>query len=484
MPERRPVSLADCIQTALEHNLDLQIQRQGPAIARFGLNASLGAYDAVLTFTATRTLDNFPYAPDPKKVNPDFEYEQQGERFSPGLAGRLPTGLTYRLGASSDFFKWRGILPPADFPPDGIRRTNQYFGAASINLRQPLLRDFWIDASRQEISIEKKNLKISELSLRQEIINVVTKVQLAYYDLIAARDQVGVQRQALELAEELLKQTRKRVEVGDLPPLDEKQAEAQVETTRADLLAAQQTVNEKQNALKTLMTDDYQRWSDVDLEPTESLGKTLVPIDRDASWQTALAQRPDVLQFRLELEKRNVTVCYQRNQLFPSLDLVGSYGGRAVRGTFGTMIEDLEDGRAPAYSYGVVLSLPLSNRSARNAYKASQAARKQAELQLKRLEQEVLVQVDNAAKLALSQFKRVNSTHQARVYAEAALAAEQTKLEAGASTSFVVLQLQRALTDARSAEIRALTDYNKALVQLAFSDGSTLEKNLLSVDLK
>jgi len=103
---------------------------------------------------------------------------------------------------------------------------------------------------------------------------------------------------------------------------------------------------------------------------------------------------------------------------------------------------------------------------------------------LKKVEQDALVQVDDSLKAAQSAYKRTNSTREARVYAEAALEAEQKKLQNGVSTPFVVLQLQQKMTDARTAEIRALSDYNKAVAQLALNEGSTLEKNRLSLDVK
>jgi outer membrane protein TolC len=485
-PERRSVSLTECLRLALKHNLDLQIERYSPEIAQYTLSGSFGYYDPIFTLGVRESDDNFPQEVDPKKPGVDYAYELKDTSFGPSLGGQLPTGLSYDIVGAADAPRaWTFGLPRSnEFPPGGTRQTNEYTGDVTVALRQPLLRNFWIDAARQRISIEKRNLKISELALRQQIMNVVTKVQLTYYDLVFAREQVKVQQKALELVQQLLRETRRRVEVGDLPPLDEKQAESQVETTQSALLAAEQTLLEHQNLLKSVVSDDFRAWPDVELEPSEGFTQTAVPVDRDASWQAALQKRPDLLEFRLELEKKNITVRYQYNQLFPALDLVGSYGARARRQGLGDMLDDLEDTRSPSFSYGVVLSVPLSNRSARNSYKASRAAKQQAELQLKKLEEEILIQIDLAAKIVPTHFRRVNSTHQARVYAEAALAAEQTKLQNGASTSLFVLQFQRILTDARSAEIRALADYNKALVQLAFSDGSILEKSGLEVEVK
>ena len=94
-----------------------------------------------------------------------------------------------------------------------------------------------------------------------------------------------------------------------------------------------------------------------------------------------------------------------------------------------------------------------------------------------------MAQVEDTVKLAKTNFRRVDATKEARLFAESALEAEQKKLETGRSTSFFVLQFQRDLTSARSAEAQALADYNKALAQLAFDEGTTLERNKLDLQM-
>jgi len=81
-------------------------------------------------------------------------------------------------------------------------------------------------------------------------------------------------------------------------------------------------------------------------------------------------------------------------------------------------------------------------------------------------------------------YKQVGSSRQAREFAEAALDAEQKKYDNGLSTPFLVLQFQDRLTLARSAEIAALAAYNVAKAQLAFQEGSTLEKNKIELKVK
>src|SRR5206468_9341681 len=108
--------------------------------------------------------------------------------------------------------------------------TNDYYATVGVKLTQPLLKDGWIDLYRRNIQLNKKNLQISELTLKSNIMNVVTTVATAYYDLIFAREQVNVERKALDLAKRLLQDTHRKVEAGTLTRLDEQQAESDVET--------------------------------------------------------------------------------------------------------------------------------------------------------------------------------------------------------------------------------------------------------------
>ena len=486
----RLLSLRDCIQLALQHNYDVQIERLTPEIARYSLKASYGAYEPLFNASAGQRFINQPSTFDPKKTGIDAPYELTTDTLGLGIQGLLPTGLTYDTGGSANYLnaKTDFALSPKDavlFPPNGIRDTNQYFSVAAITLRQPLLKDFWIDAHRQRIWVDKKNLKISDLTLRWQIMNTVNAVEQTYYELIFAREKVKVENNALELANQLVAETRKRVEVGDLPPLDEKQAEAQAQLVQTDLYAAEQAVAEEQNALKNLMTDQFPTWVDANLEPNESLMAIPQMFDRTASWSNAIGTRPDLVQLRLELEKQGILVRYRFNQIFPRLDLVGGYGLQGWENSLDRTLGDIRDRNSPIYSYGAEVSIPLGgSRAARGTYKASQGAKQQAALRLKKAEQNALVQVDDSLKLARSTYQRTGSTRQARLYAEAALEAEQRKLRDGISTPFVVLQFQQKLTDARTAEIRALADYNKALANLALSEGNTLERNHLSIDAR
>ncbi len=469
---RRALPLEECIRIALEHNLDIQIQRVNPRIARLTLSGSYGAYDPTLNVAASYGSTTTPGGVD-QQNRPYPNSVSDNKSFSAGLNGALPTGLNYQLSTSSS--EKQGTSYGSPFLND--------YGFAGITLAQPLLKNLWIDSARLNISLNRHNLRQSESALRYQIMNTVTEVARAYYELIAAAETVEVQRAAVDLAEQLWQENQRRVEIGVLAPLDEKQAQSQAEASRADLLTAESTLKTQQNTVKGLLSDRFMEWQDVTVEPTDKLGNVPEVFNRQDSWSKGMTERPDLEQAKLDLEKQHITLTYDQNQLYPQLDLQGSYGRTGNQAGFGGAWNAIADGSGPSYSVGLVFSMPLSRRQARMNYRVAKEGVEQALLQLKKLEQNILIDIDNAITQAQTAFEQIAATKAAREYAEQALAAEQDKLAAGKSTSFQVLQLQRDLTQRRANYIRALADYNSALAGLALSEGSTLEHYGIRLDV-
>lgn len=469
----RVLSLDECIHLALQFNLDVQIKRVSPLIDEFTLAGAYGAYDPNFNFTARQNFNSSPGSTDPNSVLFGVSSDNYTDTFGPSFTGTFSTGTRYTLAGSM-------VRNSGSSFPIG----SAYSAAASLSLTQPLLKNFWIDATRQTIEVSKRNLKIDELALRLQIMNTITSVQLAYYDLIFARDNVKVQEASLGLAEELLAQNKIRVNLGALAPLDEKQSESQVAARKADLLSAQRDLASQQNALKSLLTADYLTWQNVNPEPSDVLVALPENFNLQESWTHGMTLRPDLQQQRESVEKQNISIKYSYNQLFPQLDLTTTYGHNGIGRTVPGVLNGIQSGNNQFYSYQLVLTLPLDNTSAKNNYKSSKATKELLLLQLKQTEQRIIVDIDNAVKTAQSNFDKLDATREARKFAELALKAEQTKLENGKSTSFIVLQLQRDLTAAKTAEIRALADYNKSLSSLSLSEGTTLEKAKLKVEVK
>lgn len=494
METKRTMTLDECVRLALEHNLDIQIQRYNPQISLYQLSSSYGIYDPLFAVSGVHSSNNGLPGFDSTLglVTPGSETES--DFVSSSVGGFTPWGMSYTLGANMNDAS--GNTPravPVVDPLTGLTNiviqnipfNNTQGSVGFTELRQPLMKNFWIDSSRLQIALNKRNLKGSELGFRQQILNTVTAVETAYYNLIYSYDQVRVQEKSVELAARLLKENQMRVKVGSMAPLDEKQAESALAARRADLLSAQANLSTAQNTLKSLLTDDYSSWYQTAIEPAAKLLAVPVALDLQDSWVKAMSQRPDLEQARLNVEKQDLTLGYQKNQLFPQVDIVGTGGYNASsQDSFNGAFTQIGQREAPFYSFGAQVSIPLGNRSARNNYRAGKAAKEQLVLQLKQLEQTAMVSIDNSVVQVRTALERVSATREARVYAEAALDAEQKKLENGKSTSFEVLRLQNDLTSARSQEIRALADYNIALAALALQEGSTLERNKIYWDAK
>ncbi len=477
VPAAREMSLPDCIQQALAHNLDVQIQRVNPQISLFNLDSAYAGYDPVFNFSGLHRYNN---------TGAEFQSGQRiagsqynSDTYSSGFSGGTPWGMTYDLRGSASSTAGNNPWTNGTFLP--IQTSS---GQAGLGLTQPLLKNFWIDGTRLTIRLNKNRLQYSEQGVRGQIISSVTAVENAYYELIFAQDNVKVQQEALDLAQTQLDQDRQRVQIGSLAPLDVQQDEAQVAKNQATVISALSALSTADRVLKNLITDEYSKWYAADIRPSTALQAPLQLFDLQDSWNQGMTQRPDLLQARLNVELQGIQLKYLKNQVFPALDLIGSYGFNGAGGQFGDTFNQMNEANRVFYTYGAQLSMPLSNVGPRNQLKAGKGSLKQLLLQLKQLEQSIMVEIDNAVGVARSDYEGVQATRQARVYAEAALDAEQKKYTVGKSTTFTVLQLQNNLTAARLQEIRALVDYNKALAALAAAEGSTLERNSIQLDTR
>ncbi|MDB6064459.1 MAG: Outer rane efflux protein [Pedosphaera sp.] len=475
----RVLSLEECIALALRNNLDIQIQRYNPVINQYALDITYSGYEPIASFAASKSYNDRPGGFNPQTGLPFPANLTEANSYTPDIKGVLPTGLTYDLNGNWSRNSQRATNTPGFWLPP------TWSSDPSITLSQPLLKNFWIDSTRLQIQLNKATLKISEQALRLQIMTTVTSVESAYYTLLFARGNVEANATALKLAQQLVAENVKRVEVGALAPLDEKQSESQSAASLASLEVAQHTLVTQENTLKILLTDNYAEWADVTMIPSEEL--VAVPkldLNLQESWRRAVVERPELIEAKLNVEKQNVTLKFDYNQIFPQLDLTGTYGRNAFNNSFSSNLGDLRTGSSSFYSYGAVFSMPLGDTGPRDAYKSAKVTLKQLLTQLKQTEQNILVQVDNDVGQVRSTFQQVESTRAARVYAEEALAAERKKLENGKSTSFIVLQLISNLTSARVLEIQALANYNIAIAQLSLDEGSTLQEKHIDLKIK
>ena len=397
----------------------------------------------------------------------------------------LNTGVSQEVG-------WGGGRYQLDFNNNRSASTNffssfnpSYRSSFQASYTQPLLRGFRIDPNRQQIQVTRINRDIADIDLRQTITNTVSAVRDAYWELVYATQTVAVQQQALELAEALIRDNEARVEIGTLAPIDVVQARSEAAARRQTLAQAEQALATAELILKQLIVggtdDEYWRatLNPIDL-PTLAPG----PIDLERTIRSALDERTDLARSRRQLDINEVNLSSMRNLRLPAVDLVGSYqlqgqgGTRFLRSGLGGAVltelpggindafDQLVDADYPVWTVQVNVSYPIGPSPADAAYARAQLQTQQVQAQLRQLELQVATEVTNAVLQIRAIARRIEAATAARELAEEQLAAEQSRFEAGLSTNFFVVQAQRDLSTAQDAELRAILDQQKALIEL------------------
>ncbi|HKC88124.1 MAG TPA: TolC family protein [Blastocatellia bacterium] len=528
-PERRigvqtsnrvSLTMHEAVMMALENNREIEIERLNARMNEFDLRAAKGVYDPALTAS----------------VFYDHSVTPVASLLAGGADGRLKTTDFAGMSKITQRLPWQGGSAQAIF--DHSRATSQnlfnslnpqFTTSLSFEFSQPLFRNRRIDEPRRQIKIAKKRLDLSDSQFRQRAIEIVAKVERAYWDLVFALRDEEIKRESVELARTQLAHNQRLVEQGALAPIDVVSARVEVERRTDETEAAVETIQRAENALKELMIapGDAEMWRAA-LAPVEKPEldlSALMPFD-DAL-KIAFKNRPEMEQYRLRGELNSIDVDYFRDQTKPRIDLIASYGtfGLAGKGRtdlnpisasqeqlfarvnqlsqiaglpvlpsfpvgatpekfiggYGQSLANLFRNDYRAWRVGVNIELSIGNRTAKAQLGRALVAGKQIDAQRQRAEQMIEVEVRNALQAVETARRRVEAAKNSRVNAELQHTSERRKFDAGQSTNFFVLDRQNALSAARGRELKALTDYNKAVSELQRALSTTLTNNNVAV---
>jgi outer membrane protein TolC len=315
-------------------------------------------------------------------------------------------------------------------------------------------------------------------------MTTISSVANAYYELVYAIENHESAVESRELARELLDQNRIQERVGTMSPLDVIQAEAGVAESEQNVITTARAIKDNENTLKRLICQQVSEFGTATLVPVDYPPVEMIALDVAESTRRAMQMRADYQSAYHALEAQNITVQFDHNQLWPQVNLQGSYAANGFGTTFSDYAQNTAGGNSPTWAIGVVVSFPLGNRQARANYHTAKLDADQLLLSLKSLEQDIVVAVDDAVGHVETNLKSVEAARAATRLAQESLDAEQKKLLAGTSTTFLVLQAQTQLATARVAQIRAEADYHESLVALDLAEGTILAKNNIVLDEK
>lgn len=535
--ESLPMSLNDAIKRALESNNDIEVARDDVRFAETQLRALEGIFDPV--FAITPQYD--------KRISP-----QQSSLGGSGQSGTTST-TTYTLSPTlAKQFGRGGGNYFLSFANQHTNTSNSfsllnpfYSSNLSLQFTQPLLRDRSIDNNRRQIRIQRKRLDQSDADFRQRTIDVITRVQQAYWELVfALRDQQN-QLANLNLSRESLRNVEAQIAAGAKAPLERAEVQTELANRETSLLTAIQQVAVAENNLKILIFKEptNPEWS-AQLTPTDTPKFDTTPVNLPDALKAARDNRPELRRLRLQNDINDIDIQFFKNQTKPRIDLTGAVALTGLAGTdvsgslppgtqvplifgnpetnssaflldqiraiqlaqglplatsplitaeasrlnqtliggYGQNLRNLFSGDTRNVTVGVAIQFPFKNKTAQANLAGARIQKEQLLASTRSQEQIIEVDVRNSAQAVESSRQRVLSARDARVNAELQLEGEQRLYQVGRSTTFLLFQRENALANARASELRAETDYNKALADLQRATSTTLRANNVIVD--
>jgi outer membrane protein TolC len=535
--EAVPLSLNDAIKRALENNNDIEVARDDVRFAETQLRSLEGIFDPVFAITPTYDKRISPQQSSLGGSNASGTVSTTTYSFSPSVQKQ------FGRGGGNYFLQFQNSHTDTS---NSFSLLNPFYSSnLSLQFTQPLWRDRAIDNNRRQIRIQRKRLDQSDADFRQRTIEVITRVQQAYWELVfALRDQQN-QLSNLNLSRESLRNIEAQIAAGAKAPLERAEVQTELANRETALYSAIQAVAIAENNLKALIFKDPNspEWS-AQLTPTEAPKFDTNPVNLVDALKAARDNRPELRRLHLQNDINDIDISFFKNQTKPQVDLTGTVALTGLAGTsvatiippgattplivgnpltnasafllsqiqaiqaaeglpiavppvtavqsstvnpslvggYGQDLSNLFGAKTRNITVGVAISLPFKNKTAEANLAGARIQKEQLQASMRSQEQTIEVDVRNSAQAVESSRQRVLSAREARVNAEAQLEGEQRLYQVGRSTTFLLFQRENALANARASELRAETDYNKALADLQRATSTTLRANNVVVE--
>jgi HAE1 family hydrophobic/amphiphilic exporter-1 len=501
------LGLQDAVGMALQRNTDLAIAQSNRIIANYQIVAARGAYDVNFQLVPSYTHSVSP-------VTSPFATNAQGGPVTQDTAGVTTgfTGLTkgggqYRVGINASRTDSNNVFN--SFNPF-------YETALQFSITQPLGRNAAIDQPRLQLELSRINSSLQTSAALLQASNTIVQVADAYYTLVSAWQNVAIQEEAVRQATAQAQSNTRLAARGVLAPTDIVEANAQVETFQGNVFAAIQNVQRVQTQLKSLILANPSDpvWM-ANLVPTTPTAQIPQEPSIDALVASAIQQRPEIAEVRAQRLQSEVQLAYNKEQLKPQIDLglgyttngfagnplplsgnpvfaaLGSIPGVNLTfppppgfetGNIGTAFKNGFDNRFPSYTSQLTFSFPIGNHTAKANVAIAQEQQRAVGLNETALLQRIHGEAVNAIQGLRSAQYQVIAARSAREAAERVLLGEQRKFAAGTSTTFLVLQRQLQVANARGTEVAALTSLDQAIVELNRVSGGIFAQNGVDVN--
>lgn len=476
------ISLKEVIQRTVAYNLDVKVASYDPAVEQTRVTEADARFD-MTWFTTVQYQDS-------KILTPATGLNQNSDPlFNPSISRttQLQTGLRQLTPTGAQLELRTGIqrinrnINPDNFQFQTPPTNPYYINDLTLQITQPLLRDFGYGVNQARIVIARNTQRVSLLEFRKTLEDNLELGERTFWQLVQAERELAIAERLYNETLNTVDLLRKRVG-QDVSRVQVSQAYASAQTRKAALLRARQQVQNASDQLKQVMNDP---------DMPVSSGTTLlsgtdpleIPVSFDLKEQiaTALNNRLELGQQQLRVDSAEVARQVAKNNLLPSLNVLGTFGLQGVGDGIGSAYDTINQQDYNTWSLGLQLEVPIGNRAARAIYQRALLQLQQANESYRSLIERVALDVKQQLRDVEVSYNEIAATREARFAAADELAALQQLEDANEplSPDFVNRKLdsQGRLADTARAESAAISNYSIALARLEKAKGTLLRYN-------
>ncbi len=460
------VTVTEAVLLSLENNRELLVQRLDPSIQQTFEDQERAVFDPTTSADISAVRVEGERLARSGSRTEDFTTDFIDGIIS--LEQYFPTGTTVALEARTEI------------NDSSLYDKSFYSSRLGMTVSQALLRGFGNDVNLIRLRQARLDTRMSEYELRGFTEFLVAEVEHTFWDYALARRQIEIVEESLKVARQQLAETKELIAVGRLARAELAAVQAEVALQEQALIEARANKDTIRLQLLRLLDPKgpgiWQREIDLIYQP---ILPEIKMEDVELHVAVSMRMRPILNEARLEILRDDLEIVKTQNGLLPLLDLFITLGKSGYADSFGKSISNISEDNYDA-STGVNFEYPIFNRDAKARHRRALLTHEQAQKALDNLSQ--LVEVDvRTAYIEVNRTKQqIAASSVTRMFDEEKLRTETEKLRVGKSTSFLVAQAQRDLLVSRIAEVQALANYLKALIELYRQDGSLLERRRIS----
>jgi len=490
------LSLKNYIDLVLSNNPDISIQKLSIEYQKNAIERAFSVFDPALlaSFRATRQL-----TPSNSALNGAATLNQLTQPLTFSYTQLVSTGMTYSVGFSDTKVSTNSSF--ATYNPS-------YGTNLNVNFSQPLLRGRGSYFVRLPITIARGRLKSGEYSMEDQVIQLLSAAELAYWAVVEARENLLVQEKSLALADTSLKRSKRELELGAISSLEIYQPEANYANAQLAVTQARYALQQAEDALRRQIgADTDPKTRDLPIVLTEPVNPPTegASPEKEAMVEHALARRPDLKSLEENLGVDDLGIAQANNALLPDLSLSGQYGTfgqggtffarqnvfagdgtssqiiTAVPGGFGNAWTQLFGFGFPTYGFGLTLRLPIKDRKAAADLADAVVSKRLDALKVQSAQKNVRLQVLQALSLVDNSKASVQMAKVARDLAQKRVDADQKRYDLGTTTIFFLLASQNDLATAESALVRESINYRRNILNLLQRTGDLLQERGITI---